>query len=392
MKISNIGLVFLIFFWSCGNKQENNNVLKKDRTSQSKVFESTKNTSGTSVSVVDIIDSLPSVSIKLTPFIPSYEDLSPSLYRFLKDRLNIGITTVGYGGEGGSPRFIIGPSLNITSSNLTSTAPQKYLLTFEVNLFVVDVMTETIFNSYSSQFKGVGSSKELALQNGFRNLDFKNQDFINFLKQAELKIFNFFNENCSIIIAEADAEASMRNFESAFSILKSIPRESTECNKLIQQKKLEYFQLSLDSECQGLLSKMKSELGTFNDSSGSGFNPEAMHYFSLIDPQSSCYKEAQDEYKKYISKLDPKGKRNWDQKLIEYNNEIELVRQDKEFEREEKRMANEYQIKVKELEAKIEIEGNSRLLAKYKHDESPWLIRLFSSGRKLFKGELNTSK
>jgi hypothetical protein len=43
-----------------------------------------------------------------------------------------------------------------------------------------------------------------------------------------------------------------------------------------------------------------------------------------------------------------------------------------------------------EIEAKRHIEGNQKLLAKYKHDESPWLIRVFSSGSKLFKGEMNT--
>ena len=40
--------------------------------------------------------------------------------------------------------------------------------------------------------------------------------------------------------------------------------------------------------------------------------------------------------------------------------------------------------------SKRQIEGNQKLLAKYKHDESPWLVRLFSSGSKLFKGEMKT--
>ena len=38
-----------------------------------------------------------------------------------------------------------------------------------------------------------------------------------------------------------------------------------------------------------------------------------------------------------------------------------------------------------------DVEGNQKLLAKYKHDESPWLIRMFSSGAKLWKGEMNTN-
>ena len=73
----------------------------------------------------------------------------------------------------------------------------------------------------------------------------------------------------------------------------------------MQMKKTEYFQLSLNTNCNELLAKMKAELGKYNDTSGAGFNSEAMSYYSI--------------------------------------------------------------------------------------DESPWLIRLFSSGSKLFKGEMNTN-
>ncbi|MDA9262399.1 hypothetical protein N9P55_01380, partial [bacterium] len=67
------------------------------------------------------------------------------------------------------------------------------------------------------------------------------------------------------------------------------------------------------------------------------------------------------------------------------------VKMDKEFEREAAKDAHEYKFKLAELQAKTEIEGNKKLLAKYKHDESPWLVRLFSSGTKLFKGEMDTN-
>ena len=59
---------------------------------------------------------------------------------------------------------------------------------------------------------------------------------------------------------------------------------------------------------------MRSELGKFNDPSASGFNSEAMDYYSLIDSKSDCYEDAQKEYKAYLSKLDPKAKRDWQQK------------------------------------------------------------------------------
>ena len=135
---------------------------------------------------------------------------------------------------------------------------------------------------------------------------------------------------------------------------------------------------------------MRSELGKFNDPSASGFNSEAMNYYSMIDSKSECFAEAQAEYKKYTSNLTPEAKSDWQKKMKEYNDQIAMVKADKEFEREEAEQAYDFKVKMAEVEAKRHVDGNQKLLAKYKHDESPWLIRLFSSGSKLFKGEMNT--
>tara|TARA_B110000114_G_scaffold45854_1_gene48536 strand:- start:582 stop:1577 length:996 start_codon:yes stop_codon:yes gene_type:complete len=330
------------------------------------------------------------MTIKLTPFVPQLEGIAESGVKLLKDRLNAAITKIGFGGEGSNPRFIIGPSINIVSQNVTSTAPTKYANTYEINFMVVDVISETVFNNYTSEFKGVGDSPEKAFISGIRNVDFKNQQFMDFLLTSEKKIVEYFENNCESLLSEADTEAGMRNFDNAFAILKSVPTESKKCFSEIQTKKLEYFQASLNVACNELLLKMKSELGKFNDPSASGFNSEAMNYYSMIDSKSECYAEAQTEYKKYTSNLKPEAKRDWQKKMKEYNDQIAMVKADKEFEREGAQQAFDFKVKMSEIEAKRHVEGNQKLLAKYKHDESPWLIRLFSSGSKLFKGEMNT--
>jgi hypothetical protein len=211
------------------------------------------------------------------------------------------------------------------------------------------------------------------------------------LKRSENKILAYFEANCSSLLIEAEAEAGIRNYDNAFALLNSVPKESKSCFEQVQLKKSEYFQLSLNTKCNELLAKMKAELGKYNDASGAGFNPGAMSYYSMIDSKSECYVDAQVIYKNYIAKLNPTAKRDWEQKMVEYKDQIDLVKMDKEFKREAAKDAHEYKYKLAELQAKTEIEGNKKLLAKYKHDESPWLIRLFSSGSKLFKGEMKTN-
>lgn len=382
--------LFLLLI-SCGSGEESQSELTKKSNTESTVFEKPETTFSDNGNDVNVNLMSEDISIKLTPFVPNYDGVGESGCRLLKDRLNNAITKVGFGGEGSNPRFIIGPSVNILTSDLTATAPAKYACTYEVNFMVVDVQTETVFNSYTSEFKGVGDSEEKAFISGARNLNFNNQGFMNFLKESEQKIFKYFETNCSKIVAEAESEAKMRNYDMAFSLLNSVPIEADSCFMMVQDKKLEFFNLSLNSTCADILNKMRSELGKFNDPSASGFNSEAMDYYSLIDSKSDCYEDAQKEYKAYLSKLDPKAKRDWQQKMQVYKDTIALIKLREQSKIDQSKMALEYQTKVKELEAKMEIEGNKRLLAKYKHDESPWLIRLFSSGSKLFKGEMSTS-
>ena len=75
------------------------------------------------------------LNIKLTPFVPKLEGVGQMGSQVLKDRLNSAITKIGFGGEGSNPRFIIGPSISILTSDVTSTAPTKYANTYEINFF-----------------------------------------------------------------------------------------------------------------------------------------------------------------------------------------------------------------------------------------------------------------
>ena len=383
--------IFMVSCLSGDTEDKPSATLKKEEKTEG-AFEATEKTEGSNIKESDEnLDLNKKMTIKLTPFVPSYKGAGESGSKLLKDRLNAAITKIGFGGEGSNPRFVVGPSINIISQNVTSTSPTKYANTYEINFMVVDVVSETVFNTYNSEFKGVGDSPEKAFISGVRNVSFENQQFMDFLLESEKNIVKYFENNCATLLSEADAEAEMRNYDNAFAILKSVPREAAVCFKEIQNKKMEYFQLSLNTICNELLAKMKAELGKFNDPSAAGFNAEAMNYYSMIDNKSECYAEAQTEYKKYTSKLKPEAKRDWEQKRKEYDDQIAMVKADKEFIRDEAKQAYDYKVKVAELKAKTQIEGNQKLLAKYKHDESPWLIRLFSSGSKLFKGEMNTN-
>lgn len=386
-------LVVGAFLASCSGSPEpaGNSLKKSNENTSQESFSGTNVVEGSRNGVSSSVDLSTQMSIKLTPFISNELNLPSSGLTLLKNKINSAISQVGIGGEGSNARFIIGPSIIEVSKNLTSTAPPKHANTYEITLLVVDVVSETVFNTYSTEIKGVGDSEEKAFLSALRNINLRGQSFVDFLLSAEKKIIEHYNNNCDVILAEAEAEASMRNFDNAYALLSSVPSEAMECFTSVQSKKQEYFNASLNVDCNELLLQMKAELGKFNDPSGAGFNPKAMDYYSLIDAKSECYAEAQKEYKKYLAKLNPEAKRDWEEKMTRYNNEIELIRMQKQSTADSIQQARDFEVTMAEIEAKKQIEGNQKLLAKYKYDDSPWLIRLFSSGSKLFKGEMKTN-
>ena len=320
-----------------------------------------------------------SSNFKLSVYVADNPDLGLEGGRLIETRLNAAIAKFGISGNGANPRFFVGPVVNLISKNVTSSAPTKYMNSYEITLYAVDAINQTIFSSYTFTGKGVGDSPAKACISAFQSQKFNDADFYQFLKSAEEKILKYYNENCDVLITEAESEAATRNYSTAFNILNNIPKECAACFSKAAAKRVEYFQLSLNNDCQSLLANMKAELGKYSDPTASGFNDAAMGYYALIDNKSSCYPEAEKLYNNYIGKLNPKARRDWDFEMKKWEREVVVA--DKEFQlKSDVAMGNlEYMKFKEEMAAKAEIEGNKKLLQKYQYDELPWIRRIFAS-------------
>jgi hypothetical protein len=380
-KIILASIILFLSLCCCNNNSENKDELNAKTNTQSNAFETGQNTNASEANNNEGVTGEYSLNIKLTPFIPDYPDLGSSGKQLLATRINAAVSKIGFGGDGANPRFIIGPDINILSKNITGTSPTKYANTYEVTLMTCDVVTETIFQSYTFQVKGVGDSPAKAFINAFREFKLENDEFYKFLTESQTKINMYYEQNCDKFIQEADAQAKTRNFDAAFTILNNIPSEATTCYTKIANKKNEFFQMNLNVDCQSILASMKSEMGKANDPSGSGFNEPAMAYYQMIDRQSSCFKEAESVYQAYLKKLNPKAKRDWDFQVQQYQDKIKKLESDDQF-RNDSTMANFDYLKHKdEMQAKAEIEGNKKLLQKYQYDQLPWLRKVFHLGK-----------
>jgi len=106
-------LLALLLF-SCGSDPEENTLKKESNNS---AFENTNSDlENKTKKTEESYATKDTISIKLTPYVPENLDIGATGVKLLVDRLNSGITKVGFGGDGSNPRFIIGPSITLLSN------------------------------------------------------------------------------------------------------------------------------------------------------------------------------------------------------------------------------------------------------------------------------------
>ena len=107
--------------------------------------------------------------IKLTVMVPN-ENLSVEAAKQLESKLIQMVTANGIGGLGGNPRYVLAPEVNLLKKEVTSTAPVRHLITYDITFYVADIILGTVFASSNIQATGVGDSETLAFLAAFNDL------------------------------------------------------------------------------------------------------------------------------------------------------------------------------------------------------------------------------
>lgn len=299
--------------------------------------------------------------IKLTVMVPD-ENLSVEAAKQLESKLIQMVTANGIGGLGGNPRYVLAPEVNLLKKEVTSTAPVRHLITYDITFYVADIILGTVFASSNIQATGVGDSETLAFLAAFNDLKPTDAKFQQMLSDAQDKIVTYYQEHGAELVNEAKMLSAKGNYAEAMALLGSIPAEVGEVYENAIQLMDELLPKYLENECGLILSQFQAALGNQKN----GVNKEAMAYYAMIPANSSCKAEADAAYKEYKAQLSAEDQREWDRESAQIQSD------------------NEFRKLKTELEAKIQITGNQCLLDKYKKDAAynrlPWLRKLVHLG------------
>lgn len=175
-------------------------------------------------------------TITITPYIPS--NIGDSQCRKLLATKLIQITTVNNVGQGFDRRFVIVPQINVLSEGTTSTIPQKTSLKVEFTFFIGDGVSSALFSSVHIEQIGVGDDHNKALYSAIRKIRDKDPDLQRMIDEAKGRIVEYYNKEIPSIIAQAQKDMVLQNYESAMgklAVVPSICEKYVDVQELIQQ-------------------------------------------------------------------------------------------------------------------------------------------------------------
>ena len=283
-------------------------------------------------------------------------DTDAAMAELLRNRLIQLCATYGVGAIDGAPSIIITPQLVELHHNKTATVPSKEQITYDLTLYVANLVTGDVYGSVQQKLVGVGDSAALALRNAVANIPTKSSVVEEMLRKAEEQILAYYNTHGETILAEAQAYIAAQQLEPAMALLNSIPQACTDLYQKAMPIKAELLAKSMVAHADECLVKMRAALGTATPDLG-GYCPEAMAYYAMIPTGTPARKEADALYASYVSQLKPEAKQLWE-------------REQRNWEAEQQALLRKHELNLyqEDMAAKIAIDGQKLLLDKYKND------------------------
>ncbi len=236
----------------------------------------------------------------------------------LESKIIQATTHVGISGKGFYSDFILYPVISFNElESQSQTMKNMVSIGIDLGLYIKSVSDGRIYASYSQTLVGVGTSKNNALVNALNDFNPKNKQVSDFFTNAATKITNYFNDKCDDFISKADAYAKMGEYDEAIGLLMSIPNISSTCYNKVKNKAIETYKLHMNKNCSQtmLQANSKKAIGEYE---------QALSILTIIDPTTSCYKEARDMINKIETEIKTKQQKEDAEIAKLIANEIEL--------------------------------------------------------------------
>ena len=279
--------------------------------------------------------------IAINTVVPQLPNVPEEARAALETKMQQVATQYGLASNGLSDRFVMTAKVNVTSKDVTPTTPVKISQKMDVTLFIGDVVDNKAFESVVLSVAGIGQSEAQSMIKAFNQIKPSNPKLKDFVINAEKKIVDYYLNNCSYILTEANTLAQQRKYDAAIAKLMAVPEVCKECYEQCMAKAVEVYQSKLNNDGDALVQKARSQWLAKRDYASAN---EALATLGGIDPQSSAQTEAQKlvaeinrhlrgveaarakAAKEAAEKAEAKEQRDWEFKMKQYEDNVEMAR------------------------------------------------------------------
>lgn len=210
----------------------------------------------------------------------------------------------GVSSAGISNGIVMYPKFEIYDESEVSTGMQNLtVVDVTLSLFIKQVDDNAIFASTSRQVRGSGKNRDQALNAAINAIKPNDPKWSEFIGQAKKKMVQYYERMCPRLLAQADQLSKTGKLEEAISMLFNIPKE-VNCYEQARSRTIALYQQYINENCNRLILEAKGSLAQNNYAA-------AMRAVEKIDPNSSCFKEADKLISAAAKEVEDEHLRRW---------------------------------------------------------------------------------
>jgi hypothetical protein len=200
--------------------------------------------------------------------------------------------------------FAIVPSLSFVEERIAEGMKKMSAVKLNLNLSVVNLISNTTLGAFDVSFTGSGSNKSEAINRGIQQLRNKPNQISKAVEDFNEKINAYYENNCDKILTEAKEFNNRKNYPAAVALLHGVPPGLT-CSAKTEALKNESFSILQQQICTNVNTKAQAAVAS-NDFIS------ALNLLSQIDAAAPCATEAKTQISAIEAKFDATQREQWE--------------------------------------------------------------------------------
>jgi len=217
--------------------------------------------------------------------------------------------------------FVVYPMLEVMEYGTLEGISTEVSVQLQLGLLVKNIFSDQYILIFSHKLSGSGRTQQAAVNRAVNSIRPQRKAYQDFINDLQEKVSNYYEQECSSIIADAQRAVQNNEYQKAISLLYVLPKKS-DCRKDNQAILDQAYTQYQTQNCQGLIQKAEVDVLKKN-------YKDAINTIGKVDPNSPCSDLAEKLLEKVTAKVDEQTAKKMDflNKVYKDNVEIEKAKQ-----------------------------------------------------------------